>query len=70
MFGDADCSGAVNLGDLLRLKAAFGQSAPWSGNNCCADFNQSGGVNLGDLLVLKQYFGSSGYATTGNQTCP
>jgi len=69
--GDATCDGAVNLGDLLALKAAWGQAAPWTAPYCCADFNQSGAVNLGDLLILKANWGSSGLLpATKNQICP
>jgi len=69
--GDATCDGAVNLADLLALKAAWGQAAPWTAPYCCADFNQSGAVNLGDLLILKANWGSSGLLpATKNQACP
>lgn len=70
-LGDATCNGAVNLGDLLALKAAWGKAAPWTPPFCCADFNQSGAVNLGDLLILKANWGSSGLLpATNNQSCP
>jgi exo-beta-1,3-glucanase (GH17 family) len=69
--GDATCDGSVNLGDLFALKAHFGQCAPWTDPECCADFNQDECVNLGDLFVLKTGFGTSGYSpSTGNQVCP
>lgn len=69
--GDATCDGAVNLGDLIALKAAFGSGAPWVGNKCCADFDHSGAVNLGDLIKLKSMFGTGGYApSTLRQNCP
>jgi hypothetical protein len=70
-FGDATCDGAVNLGDLIALKAAWGQSAPWTPPFCCADFDHSGAVNLGDLVALKAGWGVSGYSpSTNNQNCP
>ncbi|MHC4476977.1 MAG: hypothetical protein ACYTEL_15125 [Planctomycetota bacterium] len=68
--GDGTCDGSVNLADLFALKAAFGMSAPWSGNECCSDYNHDQSVNLGDLFILKTGFGSSGYVpSTGNQNC-
>jgi hypothetical protein len=70
-LGDATCDGAINLADLLALKAAWGQAAPWTAPYCCADFNQSGAVNLGDLLILKANWGKSGLTpATKNQACP
>jgi hypothetical protein len=70
-FGDSDCNGDINLGDLLALKAAFGTSAPWTGANCCSDYNNTGQVDLGDLLILKAGFGGLGYTpSTLNQSCP
>jgi parallel beta-helix repeat protein len=73
-FGDALCDGnigTVNLGDLYALKAHFGQSAPWTGDQCCADFDHDGFVNLADLFILKANFDSGPYSpSTGNQACP
>jgi hypothetical protein len=73
-YGDATCDGdvgTVNLADLLTLKAAFGECAPWTGIECCADFTHDGCVNLADVLVLKENFGTDGYLpSTGIQTCP
>jgi predicted outer membrane repeat protein len=69
--GDATCDGSVNLGDLFALKFAFGNSAPWTGPECCADFNHDDSVNLGDLFILKAGFGSSVYGpSSGSQDCP
>jgi hypothetical protein len=69
--GDCDCDGDVDLADLYCFKANWGQSAPWTGNACCADFNQGGSVDLADLFVLKGDFSTSGYLpATGNQNCP
>jgi hypothetical protein len=68
--GDSTCNGAVNLGDLFALKAAFGKNCPWVNPECCSDYNNSGGVNLADLFILKAGFGTSGYLpSTGNQNC-
>jgi hypothetical protein len=73
-YGDATCDGdvgVVNLADLFALKASFGKCAPWTANECCADFTQDGCINLADLYVLKNNFGSTGYSpSTGSQTCP
>jgi hypothetical protein len=70
-FGDATCNGAVDLADLLALKAGFAESAPWIPPVCCTDFNHDDSVNLGDLLVLKAGFSTSGYSpSTLNQDCP
>ncbi|MHC4867644.1 MAG: hypothetical protein ACYTEX_26535 [Planctomycetota bacterium] len=56
---------------MFALKAAFGKSAPWSGSECCSDYNHDQSVNLGDLFILKAGFGSSGYLpSTGSQICP
>ncbi|MHC4476978.1 MAG: hypothetical protein ACYTEL_15130 [Planctomycetota bacterium] len=69
--GDATCDGSINLADLFALKAAFGKSAPWSGSECCSDYNHDQSVNLGDLFILKAGFGSGGYAPSiGSQNCP
>jgi hypothetical protein len=69
--GDATCDGWVNLGDLLALKAAWGDTVPWADPNCCADFDHSGAVNLGDLLGLKAGWGTGPYVpSTGSQSCP
>jgi hypothetical protein len=69
--GDATCDGNINLADLFALKANFGKSAPWTGNECCADFTQDGSINLADLFVLKAGFGSAPYSpSAGNQSCP
>jgi hypothetical protein len=69
--GDATCDGKVNLADLFALKAHFGKSAPWTGNECCTDFSHDGSVNLEDLFTLKAGFGTSGYIpSTGTQSCP
>jgi hypothetical protein len=69
--GDCDCNGLLNLGDLLCLKRHWGKCAPWTGNECCADFTHDGCVNLATLLRLKANwgFGCPG-GSTGNQTCP
>jgi hypothetical protein len=70
VMGDCTCDGWINLADLYALKAAFGQSAPWTDPYCCCDHNHDGAVNLGDLLVLKGSFGTGGYVpSTGNQSC-
>ena len=76
-FGDATCdgdvnAGAVNLGDLLALKKAWGASGPpWIEPYCCADFNHDGKVNLGDLLILKENWGRTGFTpSTENHMCP
>ena len=70
-LGDATCDGAVNLGDLVALKAAWGKTAPWTPPFCCADFDHSRAVNLGDLVALKMGWGGSGYSpSTLNQECP
>jgi hypothetical protein len=69
--GDASCDGNVSLADLYALKANFGKSAPWTDNECCADFNQDGFVNLADLFVLRANHGTTGYSpSTGSQNCP
>jgi hypothetical protein len=69
--GDATCDGRVDLADLYPFKAYYGRSAPWMGNDCCADFNHDGHVSLGDLFILKAGFGTGGYSpSTGNQNCP
>jgi hypothetical protein len=69
--GDATCNGWVNLGDLLALKAAWGQTVPWTSPFCCADFNQDGAVNLGDLLLLKAGWGTGPHVpSTNKQSCP
>lgn len=70
--GDGTCNGSINLGDLVALKAAWGQSGPpWVPPHCCSDYNHSGSVNLGDLVILKANWGTSGYVpSTGNQNCP
>jgi hypothetical protein len=69
--GDATCDGNVNLADLFAFKANWLKSAPWSGNECCADFDHSGHVSLADLFILKAGFGSSGHSpSTDNQNCP
>jgi hypothetical protein len=68
--GDATCDGSVNLGDLLALKAVFGEVAPWTDPECCSDFDNNGAVNLGDLLILKPNFGALGLVpATGIQVC-
>jgi len=70
-LGDATCDGAVNLGDLIALKMAWGKSSPWTPPFCCADFDHSGAVNLGDLIALKMGWGVGGYSpSTANQECP
>jgi len=43
--GDATCNGLVNLGDLMALKAAWGQTPPWTPPFCCADFNHDNQQN-------------------------
>ncbi|MHC4474620.1 MAG: hypothetical protein ACYTEL_03170 [Planctomycetota bacterium] len=69
--GDGTCDGSVNLADLFALKAAFGSSAPWTGAQCCSDYNDDNSVNLADLFALKANFGTSGYdPATGIQVCP
>ncbi|MHC4867646.1 MAG: hypothetical protein ACYTEX_26545 [Planctomycetota bacterium] len=69
--GDGTCDGSIDLADLFALKAAFGKSAPWTGSECCSDYNHDQSVNLGDLFILKAGFGSSGYVlSTGSQVCP
>jgi hypothetical protein len=70
--GDGTCNGSINLGDLVALKAAWGQSGPpWVPPHCCSDYNHSGSVNLGDLVILKSNWGNSGYLpSTNNQNCP
>jgi thiol-disulfide isomerase/thioredoxin len=69
--GDATCDGSVNLADIFAVKANFGKCAPWTGQQCCADFTRDGCINLADLFTLKAGFGSSGYSpSTGNQNCP
>jgi hypothetical protein len=70
LFGDASCDGHVGLADLFALKAHFGKSAPWTSNECCADFNHDESVNLADLFILKANYGSGSYSpSTGNQNC-
>jgi hypothetical protein len=70
-LGDATCDGNAALGDLFALKASFGVCAPWTGPQCCADFNHDGCANLGDLFILKANYGTTGLSpSTGNQTCP
>ncbi|MHC4477022.1 MAG: right-handed parallel beta-helix repeat-containing protein [Planctomycetota bacterium] len=69
--GDATCDGNVDLADLFALKAHFAKSAPWTDNECCADFSHDGSVNLADLFALKAGFGSFGHSpSTVNQNCP
>jgi hypothetical protein len=70
-FGDATCSGIVNLAALFALKSNFGKSAPWSNPECCADFDHNGVVNLADLYILKKGWKHGPYSpATGNQNCP
>ena len=70
-MGDANCDGIVNLADLFALKAAWGQSTPWTPPYCCADFSQDGSVNLGDLFIFKLRWGTIVIGpSTGNQNCP
>jgi hypothetical protein len=69
--GDATCDGNVNLADLFALKAHFGNCAPWTDPECCADFTQDGCVNLGDLFSLKAGFGTGPHSpSTSEQSCP
>jgi hypothetical protein len=70
-LGDASCDGNTGLSDLFSLKAHFGRNAPWTGNECCSDFNHDDSVNLGDLFILKANYGTTGLSpSTGNQNCP
>ena len=57
--GDANCDGAVNVGDLGILAANYGSSnKTWSQG----DFNDDGSVNVGDLGILAANYGSSNFA--------
>ncbi|MHC4500599.1 MAG: hypothetical protein ACYS21_15990 [Planctomycetota bacterium] len=70
--GDATCDGGLNLADLFALKAAFGRSAPWVADHCCADFNRDDRVDLADMYILRGWpicFDPPG-PSTGNQNCP
>jgi hypothetical protein len=70
-FGDSSCDGITNLADLFALKAHFGKSAPWNGDECCVDFDHSGVVNLADLFILKWGFKLGSFSpSTANQNCP
>ena len=68
-YGDINCDGAVNLGDLIALKAAWGRDAPWTPPYCCADLNHDGAVNLADLLPIKLCWGTGGWPSKLNQVC-
>jgi hypothetical protein len=71
-YGDATCDGGLNLADLFALKSTFGRCAPWTGDQCCADFTHDGCVNLADLYILRGWhicFDPPG-PSTGNQNCP
>jgi hypothetical protein len=53
--GDADGTGAIEVGDLLAFLGAFG--GPCVG--CVADLDGDGMVQVADLLNLLSLFGSS-----------
>jgi hypothetical protein len=57
--GDADGSGAIELGDFILLKQTFGQAA----FNLAGDFNGDQVVDLVDFNTLKGNFGFSLPAT-------
>jgi hypothetical protein len=70
-LGDSSCDGVTNLADLFDLKGYFGKSAPWTGDQCCADFDHSGTVNLADLYILKWGWKHGPFSpSSGNQNCP
>ncbi|MHC4476373.1 MAG: right-handed parallel beta-helix repeat-containing protein [Planctomycetota bacterium] len=70
-FGDSSCDGITNLADLFAIKAHFGKSAPWNGDECCVDFDHSGQINLADLFILKWGWKYGPFSpSTLNQNCP
>jgi hypothetical protein len=56
-LGDADCSGAVAVPDLLRFKASWGKSYPDPMYDECADFDRNLVVDHGDLIIMKSNWG-------------
>jgi hypothetical protein len=52
-YGDGDCDGDVDLGDLFILKAASGTEYGDPNYNPCADFDKDGDIDLGELYTLK-----------------
>ena len=55
--GNVDGTGAVNLADFGRLRAAFGR--PLTATSILADLTGDGAVNLADFGVLRQRFGQA-----------
>jgi len=69
-FGDATCDGAVNIADLVALKAAWlAAGPPWVGSKCCSDFTRDHAANIADLVRLKANWLSTGTGTL-TLTCP
>ena len=69
--GDSTCDGAVNIADLMALKASWFKSKGVPGYNCCADFDHSTMVNIADLMILKANWFTSGYTPSNlEQSCP
>jgi hypothetical protein len=70
-YGDGSCNGRIDLADLFALKAHFGKCAPWTGSECCSDYDHDGCVELPELYRLKASWGWVPDCTsTGNQNCP
>jgi hypothetical protein len=61
--GDATGDGKVNIFDLIRIKAAYGEQYPSGDYDCTADFTHDGKVNIFDLIRLKGNYGDNyGYS--------
>ncbi len=50
--GDVNSDGAVNVGDLMAMAAAWGGDSDCPGFDSAADLNGDGHINVGDLQIL------------------
>ena len=55
--GNADCSAAIDVGDLMILKSSFGSSVGADNYQPYADFDGNGTVDVEDFLILKKNYG-------------
>jgi len=57
LHGDANGNGTVDIGDMLAVRARFGQ--PVNETNCRYDINCNGVIDIGDMLAVRARFGHS-----------
>jgi len=57
LHGDANGNGNVDIGDMLAVRARFGQAVDTT--NCRYDVNGNGTIDIGDMLAVRARFGHS-----------